>query len=440
MYELGVEGGTVVMPKGRRRANIYVSSGRVAEVTPERRRAKQRIDAFGLLVMPGMVDAHVHFMDPSAMDREDFVAGSAAAAHAGVTTVIEHSHSGPVRTSAEFHEKVDYLNGRSQVDFALGAHAWPGMVGEVGPLWAAGAAFFKAFTCSTHGIPAHNPADLLNLLRSAATYGATCLMHCEEESLTRAGELALRQTNRQDGGVIPGWRSREAELVAIAVTAQLARLTGARVVVAHASHPAAVDSARLACTVETCPQYLTLFENEAAEYGPLRKFTPPARARSESELTAMWNALAAGHIDYISSDHAPSTIAQKQAGSIWDVHFGLPGIDTTFPLLIDAVYRGRLTFERVVSAYAESPARVYGLYPRKGSLEPGSDADIVLVDPNRRWVVSNDDIVSKAGWSPYAGRTLIGGAVTTLLRGKQAEPGAGVFVPGPGVVTTTSHS
>jgi len=428
----------VVSPKGRWRANLYVAAGRIAEVSQDRHPAKELIDASGLLVVPGMVYAHVHFMDPSAVDREDFITGSAAAAHAGVTTVIEHSHSGPVRTSDQLYEKSAYLVGRSQVDFALGAHAWPGMANEVGPLWAGGAAFLKAFTCSTHGIPAHDPADLLTLFRSAASHGATCLVHCEEESLTRSAELALRQTNRQDGGVIPDWRSREAELVAIAITAELASLTGAKVVVAHASQPAAADSARPFCLVETCPQYMTLLESEAIEFGALRKFTPPARARTETDLREMWSTLASGEIDYIASDHAPSTLEQKQAGSIWDVHFGLPGIDTTLPLLLDAVHRGWLTLERLVAVYSETPARIYGLYPRKGNLEPGADADMVLVDPERRWVVDDADIVSKAGWSPYAGRTLFGGAVTTLLRGKRPEPGDGVFLPGPGHTTATS--
>jgi dihydroorotase len=146
----------------------------------------------------------------------------------------------------------------------------------------------------------------------------------------------------------------------------------------------------------------------------------------------MWAAVADGKIDYVASDHAPSTLTQKSSGSIWDVHFGLPGIDTTLPLLLDAAHSGRLTVERVVDVYSETPARLYGLYPRKGSLKPGADADIVLVDPDSRWVVKNDDIRSKAGWSPYSGRTLTGVAVSTLLRGRNPEPGAGMFVAGPG--------
>jgi dihydroorotase-like cyclic amidohydrolase len=139
----------------------------------------------------------------------------------------------------------------------------------------------------------------------------------------------------------------------------------------------------------------------------------------------MWRALADERIDLISSDHAPSTPEQKRAGSIWDVHFGLPGIDTTFSVLLDGAAAGRITYERIVAAYSEAPARIYGLQA-KGRLEPGADADLVIVDPTQRWTVADEDILSKAGWSPYSGRTFTGRAVRTFLRGQ--EPGSGRFV------------
>jgi dihydroorotase (multifunctional complex type) len=418
----------------------------VALLTGERQAAQERVDASGLLVMPGMVDAHVHFMDPSAQEREDFPSGSAAALRAGVTTVLEHTHSGPVRTVAELEEKRRYLADRSRVDFGLGAHAWTGMGGEVAGLWRAGVAFVKAFTCTTHGVPGLPPGELLALLEEVAAVGAVCLVHCEEESLTAAAERRLREAGRGDGGVVPAWRAREAELVAVVSTALLARLAGARVVIAHASCPEVVRlagrerAAGAPIAIETCPQYLILMEGEVLEHGAFRKFTPPARARSERELDAMWREVANGGIDYVASDHAPSTSEQKRAGSIWEVPFGLPGIDTTLPILLDAAHAGRIAYERVVEVYAEVPARIYGLFPKKGSLRPGADADLILVDPARRWQVGPSDLLSKAGWSPFEGRVLRGRAVRTYLRGRLAaeegqvlaEPGSGRFLPGAG--------
>ncbi|MGH7775688.1 MAG: dihydroorotase, partial [Candidatus Dormibacterales bacterium] len=420
-HEVGIEGGTLITPRGRRRANVYADGGRITAVTTERRPSRHALDAGGLFVMPGMVDVHVHFMDPSATDREDFPAGSAAAARAGVTTVVEHSHSGPVRTPQDLRQKVDHLSGRSLVDFGLAAHAWPDGP-SVDPVWRAGAAFVKAFTCTTHGVPGHDPAHLEALFSEVAKAGAVCLVHCEEESLTAAAEARLRAEGREDGGVVFEWRNREAELLAATGTALLARATGAHVVIAHASHAevvAAVGRVRAAGArlgVETCPQYLALLESEVLDEGALRKFTPPARARGEKDLAEMWATLSAGAVDYVSSDHAPSTREQKAAGSIWDVHFGLPGVDTTFSVLLDGAARGLVSYERVVEAYSEAPARLYGLRG-KGRLEPGADADLVVVDPGRAWTVSDDDVLSKAGWSPFSGRTLRGRAVATYLRG-----------------------
>jgi dihydroorotase (multifunctional complex type) len=428
-FDLCIEGGTLVRSSGRHRANVYIADGRFAALSQERLPSKRHVDATGLLVMPGFVDAHVHFMDPAATDREDFPTGSKAAARAGVTTVIEHTHGAPVRTAGDLEEKAAYLADRSVVDFALGAHAWPDGPPVAG-VWGAGAAFIKVFTCTTHGIPGHDAGHLERLFSQAAAADAICLVHCEDEAITRNAERRLRAQSLNDGSIVPLWRSREAELVAAELVASLARSSQARVVIAHASHLGVVQSVRQGddarrVYVETCPQYLTLMESEVLQFGAFRKFTPPARARTEEELAEMWHALAADEIDYISSDHAPSTAAQKSAGSIWDVHFGLPGIDTTSAVLLDGAARGRITYERLVEVYAEAPARIYGL-TGKGRLEVGLDADIVLVDPDARWNVNDADILSKAGWSPYSGRTLQGRPAATYLRGEQIMQGGRV--------------
>lgn len=442
-FDLGIEGGEVVTARGRARLNVYVQAGRVAAVTGEQREAEERVDAAGLLVMPGMVDAHVHLMDPGDPSREDFPSGTAAAARAGVTSIIEHTHAAPVIAASDLAAKREHLRDRAIVDFGLAAHAWPDRLEDVEPVWRAGAAFVKAFTCTTHGVPGFDAAALQRLFVRAARCGAVCLVHAEDESLTATAERELRASGRQDGGVVPAWRNREAELTALVVTALSARLAGARVAAAHVSHPGALEAAD-GLVVESCPQYLTLLEQEILEHGAFRKFTPPARARAAGELERMWHALAERRIDYVSSDHAPSTAAQKRDGSIWDVHFGLPGIDTTLSVLLDGAHTGHIGYERVVEAYAEAPARLYGLWPAKGSLDPGADADLVLVDPQERWTVRDEDMLSRAGWSPFAGRTLVGRAVRTYLRGRLVADdgrvvgplGGGRFIAGAGAQPT----
>ncbi len=446
MHSLGIEGGTLVTPTGRSRSHVYVADGRIAAVSTERQPARQRVDAGGLLVLPGMVDAHVHLMDPAEPEREDFPTGTAAAARAGVTTIIEHTHAGPVRTARELEEKRVYLENRARIDFALAAHAWPDRIDEAAPLWRAGVAFLKVFTCTTHGVPAFDTATLLELLRRAAAVEAVCLVHCEDEAITATAERRLRAAGEDNSDVLRRWRNRAGELAAVGVVTALATSTRARVVIAHASHPDVVALARwgrgdgVPVAVETCPQYLLLREEEILTHGSLRKFTPPARARSDGDLLAMWEAVADGRVDYVATDHAPSTLAQKRAGSIWDAPFGLPGLDTTLSVLLDGAHAGRLSYERVVAVYSEVPARQYGLYPRKGNLGVGADADLVLVDPDAKWTVRDDDVLSKAGWSPFAGRTLTGRAVQTYVRGSRvaeegnvvAEPGTGRFLAGPG--------
>ena len=422
-HELGIEGGTIVTGRGRARAHVYVDGGRIVEVTGSRARSLKTIDASGLLVMPGMVDAHVHFMDPGEPEREDFTSGSAAAAVAGVTTVLEHSHCSPVVTAVDLEKKRRHLEGRSHVDYGLGAHAVEARLDELPGVWAAGAAFIKVFTCTTHGIKGFDAGPLRRLFEVVASLHAICLAHCEDESLTAAAERVLRDAGREDGAIVSEWRNLEAEVLAAYAVGLLAAGTGASVVVAHVTNPETLRAlaphrARTRLIAESCPQYLSLLEHEVLSEGPLRKFTPPARARSRRELDVMWEAVSSGEVDYIASDHAPATLRQKMSGSIWDAPFGLPGVDTTLPVLLNGAADGRLSYERVAELYAEKPAQVYGLYPRKGSLLPGADADLVLVDSEATYELRNENIKSRAGWSPLAGRTMRGRAVQTLLRGQ----------------------
>lgn len=447
-----IRGGTVVTSRGRAPLDVLIRDGRVAALLPRGGPAAaaeplpagtREIDAAGLLVLPGFVDTHVHLMEPGDGTREDFRAGTSAALHQGVTTIIEHTHGWPVTTAGRLTEKLAAVRGRSWVDYGLAAHVFPAHVAELPGLWQGGVTFFKIFTCDTHGVPGLATDMLHEVLAVLARVGAPCLIHCEDGPITAAAQRRLRDLDRDDFWILPEWRSREAELVAVATACLLARLTGARATVAHASHMDVVDAVTAAAAAgadvvaESCPQYLLLAEDEVGDHGALRKFTPPARLRTGQDADRMWAAVQDGHIHHLSSDHAPATRAQKSAGSIWDAPFGLPGLDTTAPVLIDAALGGRLSLERVVEAYATAPARRYRLRG-KGELLPGCDADLALIDPAARWVIGDEHVRSKAGWTPYAGREVRGKVVGTVLRGTLAawqgepagEPG-GRFVPGP---------
>lgn len=419
---LTIKGGTLVSAGGQRRADLVVEEGRVIH-RGDAEPVGDVIDASGLMVLPGMVDTHVHLMDPGPTDREDFPTGTRAAAARGVTTVVEHTHAHPIRSVADLKEKRYHLQERSNIDFGLAAHVWPETVSRIGELAAAGISFFKIFTCDTHGVPGLSTARIAAALEAIGEVDARALIHNEDQTLTAAAERRLKSDHRVDPGLLVEWRNREAELVAVAATAALSVESSARVTFAHISNPAVlatVDAFRKLGAViatEACPQYFILGEDEVVVHGALRKFTPPARIRNEQERDMMWDAVAAGRFSFFSTDHAPSTLEQKAAGDIWDAPFGLPGLDTTLPLLIDAALRGRMTMSDVVRLYSTEPASWYGL--PKGSLDVGSDADLVLVDPTGTWSVDDEDIISKAGWSPYSGRDLKGRIVATFLRGDE---------------------
>ncbi len=442
-----VSGGILVSGRGQTRADLMISNGEIVAVGLDLPNAARTIDATDLFVLPGGVDTHVHLMEPGDPSREDFPSGTAAAAARGVTTIIEHTHGHPIREVPDLLAKKSHLVGRSNVDYALAAHTWPDRVDQLAGLWRAGVAFFKIFTCSTHGVPGLDPANLLAALREIAAVDAATLIHCEDESITAVAERALKESGRTDNGILLEWRSREAELAATAAAASLVSVTGARATIAHVSSPAVagvVSDARsrgASLAAEACPQYLLLREDEVHQCGALRKFTPPARARTDEDEEEMWRLVRDGTYSHFSTDHAPSTRDQKLDGDIWSAPFGLPGLDTTFPLLIDAAMRGKIELSDVVRLYSETPAERYGLAPRKGYLREGSDADFVLVDPTAAWQIDDDALLSKAGWSPYAGRTVTGRAIATYLRGEEiaADGGShqsrtGRFVAGAGAV------
>ena len=452
-FDLAVLGGTLVASTGRSRANAYVREGRVSLIDQGVHAAIETVDATGLFVMPGMVDTHVHLMDPGDTSREDFPTGTAAAAANGVTTIVEHTHGHPVKTVLDLNEKLAHLGSRSRIDFGLAAHVWKEHIGDLSGLWEAGVAFFKIFTCTTHGVPAVEGATMTAVLTEIARFGGNCLIHCEDESLTAEAERRLREQGRTDPGLLIEWRNRPAEQMAVQSVAILARHAAARATIAHVSTAevaALVASARGSgadLVAEACPQYLHLREDEVVTEGALRKFTPPARIRNDQEEGIMWDLLRDRGFNHISTDHAPSNLDQKSRGSFWDAHFGLPGLDTTLRLLLDAAATGKLGYEDVVGLYSESPARRYGLFPRKGHLGIGADADIVLVDPGQTWQIENADIISKAAWSPYAGRRGKGAIMATYLRGEIiAEAGKpldrliGRFLPGEGSETRDPRS
>ncbi len=447
--DLVIRDATMVSSTGRVQGDLLIWAGKVVGiVSPGTGTGAELIDATGLHLLPGGVDAHVHMQDPGLTEREDFITGTGAAAVGGVTTIVEHNRSLPFVVNADLmREKASYLADRALIDFAQLGGAHPDNVEHLRPMWEAGATAFKVFTCNLHGAPAILPDKMLEVFREVASFDGVCLVHAEDETITRANEEQLKAAGRVDFRVVPEWRSREAEQVAVSTTSLLARITGCRVVIAHASHPEICDlvnrerarGARL--WIESCPQYFYLTEDDIDAWGPYHKFTPPARDRASAG--EMWERLQSGEVDMICADHAPATKDDKARGlkDIWAASYGLPGVETVLPMMLTGVNEGRVSLERLVSARSEVPAQVYGLWPKKGHLSIGADADFVLVDLQAEKTLKNEDVVSKVGWTPFEGRTVKGLPLMTFVRGRLVakdgqpviDPGWGEYLAGPGV-------
>lgn len=402
------------------------------------------VKAKGLTALPGVVDEHVHMMDPGHTEREDFTTGTLAAAYGGVTYVMEHHRTEPpVYDVEELRRKRSYLAGKSVVDFGLKGGVSPDNRPELKKMWDEGVTGFKLFTCGLHGAPAMPPGPLYYALREVAGFGGVVLVHAEEDSITQRDELELKAAGRKDYLSHYEWRSERGEWFAIQDVLEVARLTGATVIFAHVSSPRLVrliNSARaegVKAYVESCPHYFFVSTEDLMTRGPWVKCAPSVR--TPEDVKGMWACLSEGLVQTIGSDHCPYPKDEKAAGEqdIWKAPNGLPGVETSLRLMLTGVALGKVTLERVISVMSKNPAMLWGLYPHKGWIGQGADADIVLVDLSARETLSNDSVVSKCKWTPYDGYEVQGIPLYTFVRGKAVmaerqligKAGDGKFVP-----------
>ncbi len=433
-YDAVVEGGTVVTATDTFDGNLAIQNGRIAGILDSASDvdADQIIDAAGKHILPGGVDPHVHMMDPGDTEREDFPTGTAAAAAGGITTIGEHHRTDPtVLTAGILEDKRDYLSDRARVDFGLLAGGHPDNIDEIKALERSGTLAYKSFTCNVHGVPALLSADMHRLFTEIERVGGISMVHAEDELMLNANERQLKAAGRNDGSIVPEWRSKEAEQVAVSTTLQIAKQTNVSLWIAHLTHPEVVDQVTHAknqgvnAYAETCPQYLYLTRQDVEEDAPYTMFTPPSREENDRE--ELWERLADGKIDMVNADHAPSTREQKAKGedNIFEAPFGVPGVETVLPLLLNGVNNGRISLARVVDVFSTKPAQILGLFPRKGILQVGSDADFVIVDMEQSQTLRDEDVIAKCGWTSYDGLTVQGIPESTYVRGEPVfEDGA----------------
>lgn len=446
--DLVIRGGTVVLPSGQRPADIAVTNETISAIGSEVHDGAETIDAHGLVVFPGVVDGHVHFNEPGRADWEGWDAGTRGAAAGGVTTVLEmplNAHP-PTTTVAAFDAKHDVASQKAIVDFALWGGLVPENLAELEGLHQRGVVGFKAFMSNSGIDDFHRvPEGVLAIgLKTTARLNAIVGVHAEShEMVERLGAemIAGRRTDRL------AWcqaRPPAAEVEAIRGLLVAMRGAGAnaRVHVVHVSCAegmAEVDGARrngVAITAETCPHYLAFTDADFERIGPPLKCAPPIR--NQTTRDALWQEVLAGRVDLIGSDHSPCPAADKNKGNddVWKAWGGVAGIQATLPVLMTDGARMRgLSFERIAHLTATAPAQLFGLYPRKGAITVGADADLVLVDPAQEWTFHARDLQTRSGVSAYLGRQFTGRVLRTIVRGRTVfvdgqvvgEPGWGRF-------------
>ncbi len=394
---------------------------------------KEIIDATGLLILPGGIDTHVHFCDPGFTYREDFETGSKAAVSSGITTVIDMPCTSipQVKNRESLYFKLNEIKNKSYCDYAL----YGGITGEmvrdkkfkdIEELYSEGVVGFKIYSFSSAPYFENlSYGEMLELFKYFKKDDILITIHAEDHSIiNHYMEIAQKEENLSEGEKWILARPYLAEVISILVSSRLIKDTNLRFNVTHISTSEGVKIVKerkeegLKIRCETTPHHLLLTYDDLIKNPKLVKTSPPVRCFENREL--MWKFLKEGFIDGVCSDHfAGDWEKEKNKENIFEVAAGISGIDTIFPLLFsEGVMKGRISINRFVEVISENPSKFFKLYPKKGKIDIGSDADLIFIDKNRVWDIKGESFYSKGKYTPFEGVKIYGKVVKTIIRGE----------------------
>ncbi len=432
MAILLIKNGQIVSPERVYKSDILVQNGRISNIGMNLNSSKtDTMNVEGKFIFPGFIDAHTHMGIPirNTISADDFESGSLAALHGGVTTIIDFTvqERGESLLSAVKRRK-SLADGRSSVDYALHCNVTDlndQILEEIPQIVKKGIISFKVFTAYKEAGMQLDDEQILNLLWKVKAAGGTVMFHAENGGMISFLSRLYIKYKKTDAKYHASSRPPEAEIEAVWRLITLNQLVNCPIYFVHLSTAEAVQLVSAAreqkqpVYAETCPQYLMFDKSKYEDELGYRYIAAPP-FRNPSDQVFLWQAVQQGKIDVVGTDHCPFSVEQKDMGKRrFDLTpNGIPGVETLFYILYsEGVKKDRISLQRLVSLIADEPARLFGLYPQKGSLIKGADADLVIVDPDKKWTISADNMHSNIDWTPYKGIEITGRIESVMLRG-----------------------
>ncbi len=422
--------------------SIAVEDGKIFKIGKETHmsKAEEKTDLHNLLVLPGVIDSHVHLRDEEKAYKETFLTGTAAAAAGGVTTVLDMPNNTPVTMSAQTLRNRLQLAKRLVLVNVGFYSEFPKNLNEPKEIVAEGAVGFKLFMAEqVGGLNIDDDEALKEAFKKTAELNVPVAVHAEDHRLLKKAIEKLKLAKRHDLTAFLKAHNENVEYAAVKRLLDINAQVGNHLHFCHLSTEKGLDAVAEAkkadqkVTCEVTPHHLLLTKEAYESLGVKAVTMPPLRSRENVE--ALWRGVTEETVDLIGSDHAPHTLEEKDANSIWDVKVGVPGLETTLPLMLTMVHKKRLSLDRAVQLLTEKPAEIFNLNDR-GCLEQGKNADFVVVDFNQRFKIDASKFQSKAKFSPFNGWEAQGKPVKTFVNGQLvmdeqrivAKPGSGSVV------------